>query len=111
MHPIKEIDEATAAFPTDVVTTLMPKYDEIPEDFKEMWNPYNKLVNRWFFQGLENSNFTPKESVDTDKALRHISAIMRSFQPKHEHKTAACAFLLAEWFEKIEADNISDIKF
>jgi hypothetical protein len=43
----------------------------------------------------------PKEGVDVDKALRHIQAIMRSYQPKHEHKEAAVAYLLSQWFDDV----------
>lgn len=34
--------------------------------------------------------------------LGKIQAIMRSFEPKHEHKIAACAFLFELWFNKAE---------
>lgn len=106
MYEIKEIDNVTLAFPADV-QDLMPEYSAIPEEYKKTWNDHNEFVTMWFFNGLENPQFYPKEGVDADKALRHISAIMGSFQPKHEHKTAACAFLLAEWFEKITTDTKS----
>lgn len=110
MYEIKEIDDATFAFPANI-EGLIPTMSDIPDEFHRSWNPYNAFVTRWFFQGLENPVFIPKEGVDTDKALRHIGAVLRSFQPKHEHKTAGCAFLLAEWFDSVTADNIKDIKF
>lgn len=110
MYEIKDIDNVTFAFPADV-RDLMPEYDsKLLEPFWQSTNRHNRIITRWFFQGLENPKFYPKEGVDPEKAIRHIQTILGSFQPKHEHKTAACAFLLAEWFDKVEADNINDIK-
>ena len=107
MYEIKDIDEVPLAFPADV-WDLMPDYNS--ELLTPYWNSFHsesvKIVSRWFFQGLENPKFYPKEGVDAEKAIRHITAVMRSFQPKHEHKTSTCAFLIDEWFDKIEADNL-----
>lgn len=86
----------------------MPKYDTIPEDFKRMSNPYVHAVSSWFFSGakgapngitIEGVTFKAKPGVDAGKALAAIKAVLRSFEPKHEHKEAACAFMLSEWFE------------
>ena len=38
---------------------------------------------------------------DTNKAIRHLKAILVSYDPKHEHKEAGVAFLLSEWFEDV----------
>lgn len=46
---------------------------------------------------------TARPGVDRDKALVAIKAALGSFEPKHEHKEAGCAFLLHEWFELAEA--------
>lgn len=43
---------------------------------------------------------TAKPGVDAHKALRAIKAVLGSYEPKHEHKEAACAFMLSEWFDK-----------
>ena len=43
----------------------------------------------------------PKEGVDTKKALRHVKAVLGSWEPKHEHKEAGVAFLLNEWFDDV----------
>ena len=83
---------------------LLPDYDSIPEEFKSGCNSnkWNKLFSNWFFYGLdEDTDFIPKEGIDVDAALKHISSIMRSWQPKHEHKEAGIAFLLQLWFEDI----------
>jgi hypothetical protein len=43
-----------------------------------------------------------KEGVDGNLAFRHLSAIQRSFTPKHEHKEAAVAYLASLWFEDVD---------
>mgnify|MGYP001231120150 CR=1 FL=1 len=102
MYPIKEdISPAMMAFPADVMG-MMPAYKDIPDKYKHGNTPANDFVGTWFFSGLNDPKFYPREGVDADKALRHLSCILRSFEPKHEHKTAAVAFLLDEWFEKYE---------
>jgi hypothetical protein len=98
-----DIDAATSAFPARV-KHLMPPRDQIPEEFTHLGNnPFVRIVNTWFFQGLDGAKFTPKKCIDQSKALRHLSAVMRSFEPKHEHKVEAVAYLMSLWFERVEA--------
>lgn len=99
MFPIKEVDDVTLAFPA-TVKHLMPNMKDIPEEFKQYnGTKWNKLVGQWFFNGLSKLELVPRPEVDANKDFRHIQAIMGSFEPKHEHKEAACAYLLSEWFE------------
>ena len=98
MFPIKEVGDLDLAFPTGV-QHLMPRMSDIPKEFHDGKTPWNKLVGQWFFLGLSKLELVPREGVDANKALRHIRAIMGSFEPKHEHKEAACAYLLSQWFE------------
>lgn len=79
---------------------LLPKYADLPEDFKRDRTPFNKLVREWFFRGLNKSLLTPKPGIDKDKALRHLKAIMCSWEPKHEHKEAGVSYLMSLWFEQ-----------
>lgn len=76
----------------------MPAMKDIPEEFQQRKNIWQNLVADWFFCGLKSLEMTPKDGVDKAKAIRHVKAIMGSFEPQHEHKEAACAYLLAEWF-------------
>jgi hypothetical protein len=108
-----EIPELTAADVAFGGIKHMPKYDTLPADFKRHnGNDYCKAVSSWFFSGakaspngltIEGQTFTAKPGVDATKALRAIKAVLGSFEPKHEHKEAACAFMLSEWFEKSPA--------
>lgn len=109
MLAIPELDGPSVAF-GDI--RHMPKYGTIPEEFKRYdGTPYNKAVSSWFFSGARFANnvltidgvdFHPKAGVDAGKALRAIKAVLGSFEPKHEEKEAACAYMLSEWFN-IEA--------
>lgn len=102
----QEISTIDAAFPAKVAH-LMPKYDEIPEEFRN-FNHHNKwqnLVSTWFFEGIKIKELKPKDGIDAKKAMRHIGTILKSFEPKHEHKEAACAYLLSLWFDDILYDR------
>jgi len=87
----------------------MPKYETIPEEFKRHnGNAYCKAVTKWFFSGakahpgginIDGVKFTAKPTVDAVAALAAIRAVLGSFEPKHEHKEAACAYMLSEWFD------------
>jgi len=47
---------------------------------------------------MDSVQLYTRPDIDPTLAIRHITAILRSFEPKHEHKIAATAFLLARWF-------------
>ena len=87
------------AFPTNV-RELMPRMEDIPKEFKDRNNgtEWNRLFGDWFYNGLESLDLTPKEGIDKEQALRHIQTVMGSWEPKHEHKEAAVAYLLSLWF-------------
>ncbi len=102
MLPIPEISDAEAAFPAN---PPLPKWDEIPEDFRKGWagssHPWCRIPSKWFFKGgtLDEFGLTPKDGVNADAAMRAIMACLRSFAPKHEHKIAGVGFMLSEWFD------------
>lgn len=101
MFPIKELSALEVAFPA-TVGHLMPPQADIPEEFKHGNTKWNKLFADWFYFGIKGAVWTPKEGVDQQMALRHIHAVMGSFEPKHEHKESAVAFLLSEWFDDVK---------
>ncbi len=109
MFAIADLTPVEAAFPTRV-DHLMPKYEDIPKEFRN-WNrphKWNKVVSDWFYCGLKNAQWKPKEGVDTKKALIHIRSVLGSWEPKHEHKEAGVAFLLNEWFDDVTYDKAKD---
>lgn len=102
------INDVTLAFPARVMDTLMPKYVDIPDEFKDFNNRDHKWLrfqSDWFFYGLKNLEITPKEGIDKDIALRHLAAIQGSFEPKHEHKESAVAYLASLWFEDVKYEK------
>ena len=74
-------------------------------------NVYVKAVSSWFFSGAKKTDngleidgvaFAAKPGVDKTKALAAIRAVLGSFEPAHEEKEAACAFMLSEWFNIVQ---------
>lgn len=100
MRKIPDINKLDMAFGC---VDHLPPMSDIPEKFKGD-SPQNAFVSKWFFLGLrpeDVATLIPKAGVDKQKALIAIGAIMRSFDPPHEHKEAGAAFLLSEWFEDL----------
>lgn len=98
----QEVDEVTQAFPARVIGVLLPREKEIPKEFSQGNTKWNKIQRAWFFKGLdENTKFYPKEGIDPEKALTHLSACQRSYEPKHQHKEAGVAYLMSLWFDDI----------
>ena len=87
---------------------LLPGRSLIPDDFWHGRTPWNKFVDRWFFSGIPNgAAFRCKGGVDGNTAIRHLRAIMSSFEPKHEHKTGGVAWLMSLWFDDVVRENKS----
>lgn len=93
------VGKVQLAFPANV-KHLMPKMEDIPEEFHRDYHPWAKWQMTWFYSGLQEEDFPGiKEGVDPEVAFNHLSCIQRSFEPKHEHKQAAVAYLASLWFE------------
>lgn len=99
----KEITDVQAAFPAGVMGGLLPYWKETPEEFRDDYNSWGKIAAKWFYMGLpKGTKLNTKEGVEPGKAIRHLSACLRSFEPKHEEKMAGVAFLMSLWFDSIE---------
>lgn len=86
-------------------TDVMPKYADIPEDFRRERGEsrkWHQFQSDWFFSGLKEIEVTPKPGVDKKQALRHLGFIQQSWDTSHEHKSAAVAWLASEWFEDVK---------
>lgn len=102
----QEVSDVTVAFPGDIAH-LMPPMSEIPEEFHQWPRPgsWVDFQSKWFFGGVEIiQGQVTHAGVDVDTALRHLKAIQGSFQPKHEHKMAAVAYLASLWFKWLEVE-------
>jgi hypothetical protein len=98
----KELSDPEIIFPCNT-SALLPPMSEIPEEFKRHSNKYVRFVSDWFFKGADATRMRPRTGVDRRRAVRHLKAIMGSWEPKHEHKEAGVAYLLSLWFELDEA--------
>lgn len=97
-----ELDRMTGLMgATDDVCRLMPAMADIPEEFRRNYdNSFVRLQARWFHTGFGRGELRARPGIDHAKALRHLEAIQRSFEPAHEHKQAAVAYLMSLWFEE-----------
>ena len=89
------IPAALAAFPARL-GDLMPPYDTVPSEFKSSSNKWVNWQQEWFFRGLDAFP-EAKPGIDVNVAGNHLAAIQGSFEPKHEHKQAAVAYLASLW--------------
>lgn len=80
---------------------LLPAYQDVSKEYGYNSGKWScRLVCDWFFSGLKSTEgLVPREGINKTKALAHIKSILASFEPKHEHKQAACAYLLDKWFD------------
>ncbi len=101
MFPIQDVTDAELIFSANI-SRLMPKYEEIPSEFKRFGaTKWERIADLWFCRGLHGAQFVVKSGIDEKRVMRHLSTIIQSYEPKHEHKIAAVAYLLSEWFEDI----------
>ncbi|ASN68815.1 hypothetical protein 7AX3_73 [uncultured Caudovirales phage] len=79
---------------------ILPAYSSIPSEFKKDSNKWSQLVSKWFFGGLNKSEWPKaKDGINWNLAMLNIQACLSCFEPKHEHKIAGAAYLASQWFE------------
>lgn len=76
----------------------LPKWSEIPEQYKRSSHPCCAEISRIFFKGGNISHWKERDGINRVEAINHIKSILTSWEPKHEHKEAGCAYLLDLWF-------------
>lgn len=99
-----DISQVDQAFPTSVRRHL-PPFDSLPAEYQNWMRtdlPSFKLVSDIMFNGIVHGEWTPKPGVNAEKAYRHVMYCLRSWEPKHEHKVAGVAWLIDQWFAKVE---------
>lgn len=101
MIPVPDVSRLDAVFGGGAMQ-ILPPWTEIPEEFRQGWdsdrNQWCRLARDWFFFGLKNDSWTPREGVDPKKALLAVACCLSSFEPSHEHKIAGVGYLLSQWF-------------
>lgn len=108
--PLEVIDGVAIGFGMRAsdMETFMPPREELPEPFNRYMGDtiWHKVQSKWFYNGLNEEDISflvPKEGIDKEGAILQLTAIQRSWLPKHEHKVAAVAYLLSRWFEETRA--------
>lgn len=93
----KDVDDVTASFPATVIGTLLPRLEDIPEEFRRNWttNEMCRAASKLFFSGGVLPAF--RDDIDRSAAARHLQAVLGSFEPQHEHKIAGAGYLLSLW--------------
>lgn len=107
--PLHPLPERKNPF-DDRVDDLIPRRDVLEAaGFYGIYAPAERkqekmleLADAWFFYGVELKKTVPREGIDVQHALSHIATIQRSYQPKHQHKRAAVAYLFDRWFKKVK---------
>jgi len=83
----------------------LPPMDIVPSEFKGEYGQAVKwceVINDFFFSGAENIRLTCRDGITQGDVLRHLNVILPSWEPSHEHKMAACAWLLSLWVTRVE---------
>jgi len=107
-HKFSDVDRA---FPAHVLEHL-PPWEDIPQEYKDDSNPACAVAHRWFsdrlFTGPEAKEkgfpiMITKDGIEggARAVFYHIDTILRSYQPKHEHKIAGIAMLIDQWVRSI----------
>ena len=97
----KPVSDVQFAFPANIIGTLIPEWDDLPDEFRNRTSGYEELARHACFNNVELRPQVLRDGVDAELANRQLNAIVRSFQPKHQHKEAAIAYLLSLWLTPI----------
>lgn len=103
--PSPDVTGLDTAFGARDLANLMPAYGDIPAEFKRDRNTWVRFQQEWFFCGIAGATVETRDGVDAKAALRHLKAIQSSWEPKHEHKEAAVAYLASLWFVRVAANG------
>lgn len=96
----QRVDDVMLAFPAGL-GALLPPLEVIPAEYphRQEWLEFQ---NKWFAGALPpDSEMEPSDGVDAQIAGRHLTVLQRSYEPKHEHKMAAVAWLASRWFVRV----------
>lgn len=78
---------------------LMPRREDIPTYYPDI-RRFEKLQSEWFYSGIKKEDLgSAKIGINQNLALNHLNLIQRSFDPSHEHKSEAVAWLMSKWFD------------
>lgn len=101
-----EVDQVTLAFPARL-GVLLPDYDLLPDNYRSLDAWGCDRAEAWMFGMLKEYGEigVAKPGIDFNLAIRHLTAILHSFEPKHEHKIAGAGYLIEKWFDDHEEEQ------
>lgn len=95
------VDDVRLAFPANL-DGLLPPWHTIPEAFRRCdaeTKKWHDLASSLFYKGAtRDPKLLLNEGITSEMASRHLACVLRSYQPKHEHKMAGVAWLMSLWF-------------
>lgn len=83
---------------------FLPMMADLPAEYRSQSALGCEFADAYFFGGSDrvNQEFTlyirPEVGDRSEMAFKAFRAAMASFLPKHEHKIAACGWLMDQWF-------------
>lgn len=96
-HPV---DDVQLAFPAGL-GDLLPPMDVIPADYPHR-RDWERFQHAWFSGTLPaDCQMEPADGIDAQAAGRHLTVLQTSYEPKHQHKVAAVAWLASRWFARV----------
>jgi len=96
MLEMEDVTDVEIAFGT---TKGLPKWEDIPDEFKAGKTTWNKFFSHIFYRGGKGVAMDFNEGVDPKKFYRWFGAHACSWDPKHEHKEAGIAFRISRWLK------------
>lgn len=83
------------------VRELMPQKHLLTRNFRAYNAPFIDMIDDWIFgRTPDKDRFIPKDGIDRDTALDHLSRIVNTDRVAHDDKVASCSYLMTIWFEK-----------
>lgn len=101
---VRKVTDADLVFPASVRDWL-PPYDSVPAEFKRRDNPFVQFVKEWFFRGIDLKEWALERlpGISDDEAQerwKQVQCCLGSWEPKHEHKEAGCAYMLSRFLKE-----------
>lgn len=104
-----KFDAPNRAFPTKW-EGYMPAWKDLPHPFGSVNHQDGhdacRMAQLCFVGPLpEAIQFHAVEDISAEAAFHHIHYLLRSWEPKHEHKIGGVGYLISLWFTKIIVPN------
>lgn len=97
------LQTSVVSFP-DSIEHLVPKFEDIPDEFKDPMGPWMQFYQYWQWPGFSEQPLV-KKGLNSLQVWRHLSVINRSIELRRDHKSAAFAYLASKWIVLPEPDS------